>query len=631
MRRLSFLLFALLFITANASAVSPPNLPLPDCEEVDGVQIGACPEQSPEISLTASGDFSEGATVNFTIDTSIGACDGWSIGPDTWAPSPCFSKVDPLIVYSCYHINFLTDEFERVSCSDLYVDIAVPFDWDQMFSFESDIYNGPTRPSVTASCGAAGDFSTYYKGGPASDPAWIWSARGPQALKCQVTFEGPRPDGLYGPTWVLVNAWVKIEESLGSTTRHYAGSGLFVPLEGDLRDFGPLARFSTEVVGRRVQFDNESLHPADEALSYQWDFGDGNTSTSKNPVHVYEEPGTYSVSLVVKDPDGDEDSTSSLATVTAELVVQVDRPFHEPEVGEEAVVKVAIYNYESSDISDLKLPLTVDPAQLEVLRGPSPTLLYKLPKNENTKVDFVVKPLRSGATQITATAEGSLEAGVPVSGEGSTTLYVAPQLGLELSTSVISETRVGEEIEVVLTLTNNEEVTINGITAEPLGILPNELLSVISGPTSEAGTDPRVAPVNLASGASTTFTWVYRAEQTGSGTLTANVSGQNPYTSGTFFAFEEKAIAIESVALSISNLHLRPGKPVPGTFASLRGKIENIGSVDITDIDFEITSTPMIEAIDFLVEKLDVSISPPDRYACYRRNPGIPYSGRHGK
>ena len=42
-----------------------------------------------------------------------------------------------------------------------------------------------------------------------------------------------------------------------------------------------------------ISFMNESIL----ADSYQWDFGDGNTSTVINPIHVYANPGTYTVRL----------------------------------------------------------------------------------------------------------------------------------------------------------------------------------------------------------------------------------------------------------------------------------------------------------------------------------------------
>jgi PKD repeat protein len=42
---------------------------------------------------------------------------------------------------------------------------------------------------------------------------------------------------------------------------------------------------------------------------WYWDFGDGNTSTVKNPVHTFEGPGVYTVSLVVENAYGN--STTS--------------------------------------------------------------------------------------------------------------------------------------------------------------------------------------------------------------------------------------------------------------------------------------------------------------------------------
>ncbi len=42
-----------------------------------------------------------------------------------------------------------------------------------------------------------------------------------------------------------------------------------------------------------VTFTNAS----ENAVSYSWDFGDGNTSTEKSPIHTYEAPGTYTVTL----------------------------------------------------------------------------------------------------------------------------------------------------------------------------------------------------------------------------------------------------------------------------------------------------------------------------------------------
>jgi len=45
-----------------------------------------------------------------------------------------------------------------------------------------------------------------------------------------------------------------------------------------------------------VAFFNNSFQGA---RSYHWDFGDGQTGTEKNPVHIYQNPGVYSVILTV--------------------------------------------------------------------------------------------------------------------------------------------------------------------------------------------------------------------------------------------------------------------------------------------------------------------------------------------
>ncbi len=54
---------------------------------------------------------------------------------------------------------------------------------------------------------------------------------------------------------------------------------------------------STQIIypGRALQFVNTSVN----ANSYSWNFGDGNTSTTQNPVKSYTTPGTYSVTLSV--------------------------------------------------------------------------------------------------------------------------------------------------------------------------------------------------------------------------------------------------------------------------------------------------------------------------------------------
>ena len=61
------------------------------------------------------------------------------------------------------------------------------------------------------------------------------------------------------------------------------------------------ARFTTPPTGcipDTAVFNNTST----AGQTFQWDFGDGGTSTSINPTHVYTTPGTYTIILIANDP-----------------------------------------------------------------------------------------------------------------------------------------------------------------------------------------------------------------------------------------------------------------------------------------------------------------------------------------
>ena len=67
----------------------------------------------------------------------------------------------------------------------------------------------------------------------------------------------------------------------------YPGTG-YVPKKAQ-----PTSNFTHTASGLTVKFTNQSKN----ASTYYWDFGDGKTSTEKNPTHTYTEAGTYIVAL----------------------------------------------------------------------------------------------------------------------------------------------------------------------------------------------------------------------------------------------------------------------------------------------------------------------------------------------
>jgi PKD repeat protein len=86
------------------------------------------------------------------------------------------------------------------------------------------------------------------------------------------------------------------------------------------REISPVADFSFEIRGQsaplEIAFTNASAN-ADQLI---WNFGDGksksNTSPAPNPVHRYESPGTYKITLVAKNS-----KTGASATISKEIVV----------------------------------------------------------------------------------------------------------------------------------------------------------------------------------------------------------------------------------------------------------------------------------------------------------------------
>ncbi|MEZ5055977.1 MAG: PKD domain-containing protein [Saprospiraceae bacterium] len=103
--------------------------------------------------------------------------------------------------------------------------------------------------------------------------------------------------GFYSVTLTVTN-------SAGSNTLTLPA---FVAVEND-----PIAVFTSNVNLNVVQFLNQSLY----ANNYFWDFGDGTTSTQRDPQHVYVNDGVYFVTLEVSNSCGTDEITSVVTIVT---------------------------------------------------------------------------------------------------------------------------------------------------------------------------------------------------------------------------------------------------------------------------------------------------------------------------
>jgi RHS repeat-associated protein len=62
--------------------------------------------------------------------------------------------------------------------------------------------------------------------------------------------------------------------------------------------------FSPQFGTQETRFVDMSSTAGANIVSYAWDFGDGATSSERDPQHTYAQPGTYDVSLTITDADG---------------------------------------------------------------------------------------------------------------------------------------------------------------------------------------------------------------------------------------------------------------------------------------------------------------------------------------
>ena len=113
-------------------------------------------------------------------------------------------------------------------------------------------------------------------------------------------------DGIYTVRFSDITGTTLEDATINFTSR----SGRLVvstPEEGDLQ-----AKFSVETYMNRAQLTNLS---SENAKTFEWNFGDGSTSTERNPMHIYAEAGTYTVRLTAR---------GIVKTVTAEQQIIIN-------------------------------------------------------------------------------------------------------------------------------------------------------------------------------------------------------------------------------------------------------------------------------------------------------------------
>jgi len=178
----------------------------------------------------------------------------------------------------------------------------------------------------------------FFDWGDATDSGWIDN---PFASH---TWLNP---GEYGIRVKARDSWDESDWSTFKTVFFDEGS-LSVEIHSDL---------DLVMVGEEIQF-NATPIGGSEPFTYEWDFGDGNTSDLKNPVHAYETMGEYVVSVSARDRMGAFGSNYTTVNIL------LTHPPEEPELIEGAnqtiVGEIKSFIFSAVDPDDDNIYIMVD-------------------------------------------------------------------------------------------------------------------------------------------------------------------------------------------------------------------------------------------------------------------------------
>ena len=140
----------------------------------------------------------------------------------------------------------------------------------------------------------------------------------------------------------------------------------------------PVANFlisQTSVkVGREIQFTDSSTDPDKDVLTYQWNFGDGFTSTLQNPKHSFTSPGTKTISLTIADDEGLTSSVVKTITIISNVSPQASFSIS---TEKEDVGKEVVFTDKSSDTDGLIVSYEWSFGDNEISTAKNPVHIYK--------------------------------------------------------------------------------------------------------------------------------------------------------------------------------------------------------------------------------------------------------------
>jgi PKD repeat protein len=215
------------------------------------------------------------------------------------------------------------------------------------------------------------------------------------------------------------------------TCDYFSGSIDYIKIT-KAANLSPTSNFTQTCFGLDCAFDSSAAADPDGSLTrYLWDFGDGQTSTARNPSHTYAAAGNYQVRLTVTD------NVASTGSATHQLSVEEAPPIESPI---EFVASTA--SAANNNRPTLTVPASAQPGDrlLMVLSYNNLTRIVSTPTGVTGWIELdrlTADTMGTIAwTKVVQPGDPGTSVAVPLSGNAKYTLTVADYTGTEATPSV---------------------------------------------------------------------------------------------------------------------------------------------------------------------------------------------------